>query len=410
MKQTLLTISLLAVLSLSSLHGDDWPAFRGIHRDGKSAEKGLLTQWPEKGPALLWKATGFGSAMAGPAIKGDRMFCMGQTDDGQFTYCHSLKDGKQLWSRKNGAIYKNGMGDGPRCTPTLDGELLYVLGANGDLQCLNQENGEELWKLNILEEFGGENIVWGISESPLVIDNKVIVMPGGTGGTLVALDKSNGRVIWRSRDPNHNGAEQAGYASAQVITVGNMQQVVTFTSKGAVGVQLNDGKFLWRFDKMANSTANCSMPVFFIGKILYSSDYGTGCALIDLKPDGSAEEVYFNKNFKNHHGGYVLVDEHVYGFDSNVLVCMEWKTGKILWKDRSVGKGSVTYADGMLYVLSENGTMGLVKAVPTGYQEVSRFKMQELSGKPTWVYPVVAAGKLYLRDQDKIWCFDVKAK
>lgn len=389
---------------------DEWPGFRGVQRDGLSAEKGLLASWPESGPPLVWTISDAGSALAGMSISKDKLFTMGQLTDGQYVLCYSLKDGKLLWSKKNGDEFKNSFGDGPRCTPTLDGENLYALGANGDLQCLSQENGSERWKLNILEEFGGKNIGWGISESPLVVGDRVMVTPGGTGGTMVALDKNTGRIVWRARDPNQSDAEQAGYASPLHITVGNQQQIVTFTSKGAIGVQAADGKFLWRYDQMANGTANCSTPVYSNGKILFSSDYGTGCALLELKPDGTASEVYFNKNFKNHHGGYLLLDQHVYGFDSNALVCMEWLTGKIKWKDRSVGKGSVTYADGMLYVLSENGIMGLVKAVPTGYQEVSRFKLKELSSKATWVYPVISEGKLYLRDQEHIWCYDIKAK
>lgn len=404
-------ISLNLFITVVTLqHADDWPGFRGPHRDGKSAEKGLLDKWPEAGPKLMWTISDAGAALAGMSITSDKLFTMGQLKDGQYTLCYSLKDGKLIWSKKNGKEFINSFGDGPRCTPTLDGDVLYALGSQGDLHCLSQENGSERWKLNILEEFGGENIGWGISESPLVAGDKVIITPGGSGGTMVALDKTSGRTIWRARDPNQNSPEAAGYASPQLIQVGNQQQIVNFTSKGAIGVSASDGKFLWRYDQMANGTANCSSPVYSNGKILYSSDYGTGCALLELKPDGTATEVYFHKNFKSHHGGYVLVDDYVYGFDSGVLVCMEWGTGKIKWKDRSVGKGSVTYADGMLNVLSETGVMGLVKAVPTGYQEVSRFKLPELSGKSTWVYPVIANGKLYLRDQERIWCYDVKGK
>ncbi|MFO0815611.1 MAG: PQQ-binding-like beta-propeller repeat protein [Gemmatales bacterium] len=390
------------------LQAEEWPSFRGPARDGKSVEKGLLARWPEAGPTLLWTISDAGEALAGMSISKDRLFTMGQLKDGQYVFCYSLAEGKQLWKQKIGKEFMNSFGNGPRCTPTLDGEVLYALGANGELHCLTQAEGSERWKLNILEEFGGENIGWGISESPLVLNDKLIVTPGGTGGTLVALDKTSGRTLWRARDPNQTGAEQAGYASPQAITVGGQQQIVTFTSKGGIGVNAADGKFLWRYDQMANGTANCSSPVYANGKILFSSDYGTGCALLDLKPDGTAKEEYFHKNFKSHHGGYVLVDDHVYGFDSSILVCMEWATGKIKWKDRSVGKGSVTYADGMLYVLSENGIMGLVKAVPTGYQEVSRFKLPELSGQPTWVYPVISNGRLYLRDQAKIWCYAIK--
>lgn len=398
------------ILLITSAWGDDWPGFRGPQRDGISTEKGLLSSWPEAGPALAWTISEAGAGLSGCSIVNDRLFTMGQLKDGQYVLCFSVKDGKLLWSRKNGAEFLNSFGDGPRCTPTVEGDFLYALGSLGDLQCLNVSDGSERWKLNILDTFGGDNINWGISESPLIVGDKLVVTPGGTGGTMIALDKTTGRPIWRARDPGSSAVEPAGYASPLAISVGTMQQIVTFTSKGAIGVQAGDGKFLWRYNQMANSTANCASPVYANNKILFSSDYGTGCALLDLKPDGTAAEVYFHKNFRNHHGGYLLLDQHVYGYDSSALICMEWVTGKIKWKDRSVGKGSVTYADGMLYVLSESGIMGLVKAVPTGYQEVSRFKLKDLSGKATWVYPVVSNGKLYLRDQDRIWCYDIKAK
>jgi outer membrane protein assembly factor BamB len=409
MKTALITLLALVVTGLC-LQADDWPGFRGPLRDGKSAEKGLLASWPKEGPALVWKITDAGDALSGMAIAGGRLYTMGQYEDGQYTLCYDLGDGKQLWKTRNGATFTNSFGDGPRCTPTLDGDMLFALGAQGDLQCLQAANGSEKWKLNILEEFGGQNIGWGISESPLVDGDRVIVTPGGTGGTMVALYKSSGRPVWQSRDPNANGAEQAGYASPLLITLGDQRQIVTFTSKGAYGANARDGKFLWRYDQVANSTANCSSPVYHNGKILYSSDYGTGCALLELKPDGTASEVYFNKNLKSHHGGYVLVDGHVYGFDSSNLVCLEWETGKVKWKDRSVGKGSVTYADGKLYVLSENGVMGLVNASHAAYSEISRFKLPDLSGRSTWVYPVISNGRLYLRDQQIILCYDIKAK
>lgn len=398
------------LLTTLALRADDWPGFRGPGRDGKSAEKGLLTAWPKEGPPLVWKITNAGAGYSGPAIVGGKLYTMGQFEDGQYALCYDVADGKQLWKTRNGAPFANGYGDGPRSTPTVNGEVLFALGANGELQCLELATGTEKWKLNILEEFGGQNIGWGISESPLVDGDRVIVTPGGTGGTLAALYKSSGRPVWTSRDPAQNGAEQAAYASAQIVTAGELRQVVTFTSKGAYAARAQDGKFLWRYDQVGNSVANCSTPVFHAGKVLFSSGYGTGCALLDLKPDGTAAEVYFNKNLENHHGGYVLVDGHVYGFDDEILVCLDWATGKTKWKDRSVGKGSVTYADGKLYVLGEEGTLALVNASPAGYAEVSRFALPGRSDRNTWTYPVIINGRLYLRDQQTIFCYDIKAK
>ncbi|HMP17244.1 MAG TPA: PQQ-like beta-propeller repeat protein, partial [Gemmatales bacterium] len=259
----------------------------------------MLPRWPENGPTPKLTIQNAGTGLSGLALVGDRLYTMGQFEDGQYVLCFDRNEGRLLWKQRNGAEFKNSFGDGPRCTPTVDGDVLYALGSQGDLQCLQCSDGSERWKVNILEAFGGENITWGMSESPLVLQDKLIVTPGGTGGTMVALDKATGRTIWRSRDPNYNNAEPAGYASPLAILVGQQQQVVTFTSKGAYGAQASDGKFLWRYDQMANSTANCATPVFFNNKILYSSDYGTGCALLELKPDGTASEVYFHKNFRN---------------------------------------------------------------------------------------------------------------
>jgi outer membrane protein assembly factor BamB len=193
-----------------------------------------------------------------------------------------------------------------------------------------------------------------------------------------------------------------------LFRVGNLDQVATFTSRGAYACRLQDGRFLWRYNKVANGTANIATPVFHDNHIFYSSDYGTGCALLRLMPDGKAEEVYFNKNLKNHHGGFVLVDGYIYGYDSSVLTCLKWDTGEVMWKDRSVGKGSLVYADGLLFVLSENGVVGLVEASPKAYRELSRFKLPQRSDRPTWPHPVLANGHLYIRDQDTIYCYDVK--
>jgi outer membrane protein assembly factor BamB len=399
----------IGVLGAPALPADDWPQFRGPRRDGRSAETGLLKSWPDAGPSLLWTIQEAGIGFSGAAIVGDRLVTMGMDANEQFIVCFNVKDGKRLWRVKNGPIYKNSFGDGPRCTPTVDGDRVYALGARGDLCCLKLETGQESWRCNILDKFSAVNIQWGISESPLVDGNLLIVTPGGAKGTMAALDKLTGATVWTSQDPA-GGAEEAGYASPIAFDIGTVRQYATFTALGAIGVRASDGKFLWRYDKVANGTANITTPVFHRNQIFYTSNYGTGCALLELKPGGAAEEVYFNRNLKNHHGGVVLHEGYLYGYDDSILTCLEWSTGKVAWKNRSVGKGSVTYAEGLLYVLSENGVMGLVRATPTEYQEVSRFKVPSLTGKPTWTYPIIAGGRLYLRDQHQIHCYDVKAK
>lgn len=405
----LITALLLDSAAASSLAGD-WPQFRGPARDGRSAETGLLKSWPKEGPHLLWTLKEAGVGYSGPAVVGKRLVTMGMDEAGEFVACFSVEDGRRLWKTPNGKRYENGFGDGPRATPTVDGDRVFCLGAHGDLCCLGLESGVEVWRLNILEAFEGQNIQWGISESPLVEGGLVIVTPGGKKATVAALDKATGKPAWVSRNPSHAGPEEAGYASCISVSNPSGRQIATFTSKGAYAARASDGKFMWSYAKVANGTANVATPLQHGGKLFFSSDYGTGCALLRLGADGVATEEYFTRNMKNHHGGLILHDGHVYGADGGHLACVEWESGQQKWKDRSVGKASVTFAEGLLYALGEEGTMGLVRAVPTGYQEISRFKLPELSERLTWTYPVIADGRLYLRDQSVIRCYDVKAK
>ncbi len=384
----------------------DWPQWRGPERTGRSRETGLLKAWPKEGPRRIWKISTAGAGYSGPAIANGQLFTLGNRGEDEYVLAYDDRTGKELWAVKNGRAYQNGYGDGPRSTPTLDGDRVYALGANGDLCCLQARDGKELWRLNILTRFKGNNIGWGISESPLVEGNLLIVTPGGQEGTIVALDKMTAKTVWTSQDPA--GSEPAGYASPIAFTVGGVRQVATFTSKGGIGVRAKDGKFLWRYDQMANGTANVATAVFHDDSIFFTSDYGSGCALLKLSPDDPAEEVYFNREMKNHHGGVVLVGKHLYGFNSSVLTCLDFAAGKVAWQNRGVGKGSLCFADGHLYVLSEDGVVGLVEASPAGYQEKSRFNLPDRTDSPSWTHPVVANGRLYLRDQQNLFCYDVK--
>ncbi len=397
------------VLAVSSSAADDWPQWRGPERTGLSKETGLLKSWPKEGPPLVWKIKDAGTGFSGPAIANGLLFTLGDRGDDSYVLCYDTKDGKPKWAVKNGKAYENMFGDGPRSTPTVDGDRVYVLGAHGDLCCLQAADGKELWRLNILTQFKGDNSSWGISESPLVLDKMLIVTPGGEDGTIVALDKMNGKTIWTSKDPKGQG-EEAGYASPITFKVGEVQHVATFTGKGGIGVRASDGKFLWRYDKPANTTANIATPIHHKDQVFFTSDYGTGGGLVRLKPEGPAEEVYFNRDMKNHHGGVVLVDGHLYGFSGSILTCMKFDTGKVAWDHRSVGKGSLCYADGHLYVLSETGDVALVEATPAEYKEKSQFKLPDRSSAPSWTHPVIANGRLYLRDQGAIFCYDIKAR
>lgn len=380
-----------------------WPQWRGPNRDGISKETGLLKQWPADGPPLVWKAAGAGAGYSSFAIADGKLFTMGLRGDREFVIAFDLATGKEAWSTAHGSAFRNDRGNGPRGTPTVDGDRLYALGGNGDLSALEVKTGKIIWTKNVLKEFGGSNITWGISESPLVLGNKVLVNPGGPGASIVALNKADGSVIWKSQ------SDKAGYSSGIPVEVNGATQVVFFTSERAVGLDLKDGHLLWEYSRPANNVANVATPIVRANRVFISSDYGTGGGVVEIKPDNKAQEIWFTKDMKNHHSSSVLIGDYLYGFSSTILTAIKFDTGEIAWRDRSVGKGSLVYADGNLYCFSENGVVGLVEATPTGYKEKGRFRIPQDS-LPTWTHPVVAGGRLYLRDQDTIYAFDVREK
>jgi len=381
----------------------DWPQWRGPNRDGISKETGLLKSWPANGPTLLWKAKGAGNGYSSFAVANGKLYTMGLRGDREFIVAFDVTTGKELWATQHGSAFRNDRGDGPRGTPTVDGDRLYALGGNGDLSSLDVRTGKVLWSKNVLKEFGGSNTRWGISESPLVIGDKVLVNAGGPNASIVALKKSDGSVIWKSQ------SDEAGYSSAIPLNVNGSTQVVFFTGARALGLDLKDGKLLWDYTRPSNNVANVATPIARANRVFVSSDYGTGGGVVEIKADNKAQEIYFTKEMRNHHSSSVLVGDYLYGFSSAILTAMKFDTGEIAWRDRSIGKGSLIYADGRLYCFSENGVVGLVEASPAGYKEVGRFRIPQDS-LPTWTHPVVSGGRLFLRDQDTIYAFDVKDK
>jgi outer membrane protein assembly factor BamB len=317
-------------------------------------------------------------------------------------------DGAAVWTHAIGRAGTNDRGPGPRSTPTVDGDRLYVLTENGDLVCLRVRDGSVVWQRNILEDFRARNINWLMSESPLVDGNMVIVTPGGRSAGMAALDKMTGKTIWTSRELS----DEAGYASPIVADVQGVRTIMTLTAEAGIGVRASDGKLMWRYRDVANRTANAATPVYAGDRVFYASAYGTGGALLSLRAaEGSvrAQEVYFTRDMQNHHGGMVLLDGYLYGFNNAILTCLEFATGKVMWRHRSVGKGAVTAADGHLYIVSENQVVGLAEASPTGYRETGRFTIRD-QGLPSWAHPVVAGGRLYVRDQGTLTSYDVRAK
>lgn len=386
----------------------DWPQWRGLERNGHSKDTGLLKQWPSSGPQQVWSISNLGEGYGSIAAKGDRIYVQGTNGSSSAVFCLNRADGKTVWSASLGPKLNERRGNGPRSTPTVDGEYVYVLTENGDLACLRARDGSPVWRKNILREFGGDNPGWLISESPLVDGNRLIVTPGGRNAGIVALDKMTGKEIWRTKDLS----DEAGYSSCIVADVGGVRTIMNFTSRAAVGVRATDGKLMWSQSSPANGTANCATPVFADNKVFFTSDYGTGGALFGLSAQNGevkAQELYFTKEMRNHHGGVVLVDGYLYGFSGSILTCIEFATGKRIWADRSVGKGSLTYADGMLFLFSENNVVGLAEATPKAYVEKGRFQVPD-QGRPSWAHPVVVGGKLYIRNQGELATYDVKAR
>ena len=400
-------LPIVALLIAAAPRAAEWPQWQGPDRNRRSNETGLLQEWPAGGPAIVWTATGVGSGYGSMAVGGDRVFVQSTRGRSSVVVALNHADGKEVWSKALGAAQSDDRGPGPRGTATIDGDRLYVLSENGDLMCLRTD-GTAVWHRNILRDFRGRQLQWLISESPLVDGAYVVVSPGGPGAGIVKLDKMTGSTVWMSKDLS----ESAGYSSIIAADVQGVRTYLTFTANAGVGVRASDGKLMFSYPDAANYVANVATPIFSNNKVFFTSAYGTGGGLLDLTAQNGevkAKEVYFTRSMNNHHGGVVLVDGYLYGFNDSILVCLDFATGKMMWRDRSVGKGSVTYADGRLYIQGEENVIGLADATPSGYRERGRFRIPD-KGYPSWAHPVISDGRLYVRNQDTVLAYDIKAR
>jgi outer membrane protein assembly factor BamB len=385
----------------------DWPQWRGPNRDGISTETGLLQSWPDGGPPQLWHITGLGDGDGNVSIAGDRILVQGSLGDQGVLFCLNRDDGAQLWHVILGPKFRNMNNPGESSTPTIDGDRVYALSGRGVLVCVRLDNGAEIWRLELPRAFNGRAGAWGYAESPLVDGDMLIVSPGGPRASVVALNKFTGETLWTTRTLS----DVCSYASPIAVDLGSLRVIVAFTANAGVGINAANGNLLWRYAPPANRTANASTPIFHNNKVFYSSDYGNGGGLLEVAPAGDrvlSRQLYFNKNMKNHFGNVVLLDGHLYGASGNILTCMEFDTGNVAWQDRSIGKLSISYADGRLYGVTEQGDVGLVVATPEAHRLVGRFSL-ERTARPTRTAPVVCDGRMYIRNGNRLECFDVRA-
>jgi outer membrane protein assembly factor BamB len=383
----------------------EWSQWRGPNRDGISLETGLLKDWPSGGPRQAWRATGVGEGYSSFSASQGRLYTLGARGNTEYVIALDGATGKKVWEYANGRRFQNDRGDGPRSTPTIEGNLLYTLGGSGDLTCLDATTGQKIWSINIVRQFGGVNPYWGYSESPLIVGDRILVNAGGNRASIVAVNKADGKPLWQQ----HN--DEAGYSSPMLLRTGSLAQVIFFTGQRALAVDPRDGRLLWSYAKASNNTANIATPIVRGTRVFLSSDYGTGAALLEVRASGniaSANELYFTRDMRNHHASSVLVGDYVYGFSSSILTALKFDTGDMAWRDRSVGKGSLIYADQRLYLYSEDGVIGLAEANPAAYREHGRFSLAQDSGQPHWSHPIISNGILIIRDQDTVYAYDVR--
>jgi len=392
--------------------GNDWPQFRGPNRDGKSPETGLLKKWPEAGPRLVRTISGVGEGFSSPSIAGGMIYIIGKVGDDLKIFCFDLS-GKKIWEKTHGPAFTQRF-PGARASPVIDGGMLYLLSGLGRLAAYRTGNGEEVWAVDVVGTLGGRVPFWGYAESVLIDGDKLICTPGGEKtGTFAALDKNSGRVLWRSSAVT----ERAEYASPILIEFNGLRQIVTMSRGGLLAVSPENGALIWRHNRVADMgtpelrTAHCNSPVYADGYVFEATSYHTrGGGAVALRPKAGgieAEPAWESRELDCEHGGYVIVDGNIYINARNDWSCVELKTGKILWTGSGPGKGSIIYADGMLYCVGHRGRVALLAANPAAYTLISMFELPKGKG-PCWTHPVISDGQLYMRWDDTLYVYDIK--
>lgn len=403
----------------------EWPAWRGPDRTGVSPESGLLSQWPAGGPKLVWRSTDVGAGYSTPAAAGGRLYLLGADGNKEALLALDARDGRVLWRTPFGET--QGGYPGPRSTPTVDAGLIHVISSDGTLLCADAKTGAKKWSKHFESDFNGQCGNWAYAESPLVDGDKVVCTPGGPDATMVALDKRTGKTLWTcsvrkehsaAAKPDPRGKKRRDYATAAYSSVvasgiGGVRQYIQFLDGGVIGVSASDGKLLWTYDAPASPTANCTTPIVRGDIVFAASAYKTGggaARIVKTSAGFEAREIWFLDEFQNHHGGIVLIGDHLYGTGVSEMLCVDFKTGRIAWRDPSVGKGSTVAAGGRLYVRSETGPIALVDASPAKYVERGRFDQPDRRKEKSWPHPMIAGGRMYIRDQDLLLCYDISGR
>jgi outer membrane protein assembly factor BamB len=404
----ILTVVLIGLVS-PAVFADDWPQWRGPNRDARSQESGLLKKWPEDGPPLEWKTQGLGGGFSSISVANGTIFTLGDLDDGCHVIALKEADGSPVWKTKIGEAGGHRKYPGPRSAPTVDGAQVFVLNQHSDLACLDAKSGEKIWSVNLQADFGGKMMSgWKYSESPLVDGEAVICTPGGKEGTLLSLNRKTGKKLWQTSD----WTNPAGYSSVIITTIHGVRQYVQLTGKSVAGIDPKSGDILWKADRLGK-TAVIATPVVHDNIVFVTSGYGIGCNAFGINREGdkwTAGQVYASSKFANHHGGVIAHDGHVYGSSGSMFACMNLKSGELTYRERSAGKGATVFAEGHFYLRSENGPVALIQSSSEKLKEVSRFEQPERSDMKAWPHPVIANGKLYLRDQNLLLCYDLSAK
>lgn len=403
----------------------DWPQWRGPNRDGKSLEQGIRTDWRQNPPEHLWTAEGLGEGYGSVSIADGMIFSMGNVNNQQVVTASKLDGGEVVWQTPVTRSKPEHDYSGSRSTPTYAEGKLYVVPSNGSIVCLDAKTGKVHWNRDFSDWQGRMMSVWGYSESPLVDGNFVLCTPGGPQAAIVKLDRRTGKEVWRCAIPRGGDGKNiqgkdlqkgAAYSSIVKQKVGKVDQYVQLVGEGVIGVRADDGKLLWGYEDVSNDVAAIPTPIVGDDFVFASSGYGTGSCRLDLKASGknvSAKLNYFlrSNQFENHHGGMVLHDGYVYaghGHNKGFPICVRVSDGKIMWNERGPGAGSaaVLMVDDHLIFRYQNGLLALVEVNPQVYKEKGTFKPVVQQGE-SWAHPVVLDGKLYLREQNSIMCYDL---